>query len=324
MGTEVAPTPASPRHQARLAGDAPAGQRVRVTPGSQSESEGTRRGDSAGSGDRVVRRLTPAQYQAELRRQQREVDAYNRRVQQHNAKVTSEINAHNRKVADHNRTVVAAAKEQQRAVDKYNRQVTVHNQRVRANQQRLSREIAHLQASTRGRATIQPYETSVTTLRSSFSRLDAAAEGGLTVQDDLFDLSEGETANSVAALNALNAKPSPDEPTDAEVAELQETTITSEHVAPTATCTHGGSERSSLFILATPTPHATSAPAHASSSHGCSRPPPPIATSSEMTPSASELSRARSPVGLGFVTASVEVEGTASVSRSLWRRTSRT
>ena len=172
----------------------------------------------------MVRRLTPAQYQAELRRQQREIDSYNRRVQQHNAKVTSEINAHNRKV-------VAAAKEQQRAVDKYNRQVTVHNQRVRANQQRLSREISHLQASTRSRAAIQPYETSVTTLRSSFSRLDAAAEGGLAVQDDLFDMSEGETANSVAALNALNAEPSPDEPTDAEVAELQETTITSEHVA---------------------------------------------------------------------------------------------
>jgi hypothetical protein len=179
----------------------------------------------------VVRRLTPAQYQAELRRQQREVDAYNRRVQQHNAKVTSEINAHNRDVADHNRKVVAAAKEQQRAVDKYNRQVTVHNQRVRANQQRLSREISHLQASTRSRAAIQPYETSVTTLRSSFSRLDAAAEGGLAVQDDLFDLSEGETANSVAALNALNAKPGPNEPSDAEVAELQETAITSEHVA---------------------------------------------------------------------------------------------
>ncbi len=117
----------------------------------------------------MSRRLTPAQYQAELRRQQREVDAYNRRARQHNAKVASEINAHNRRVADHNRKVVAAAKEQQRAVDKYNRQVTVHNQRVRANQQRLSREIAHLQASTRGRADIQPYETSVTTLRSFFS-----------------------------------------------------------------------------------------------------------------------------------------------------------
>jgi hypothetical protein len=52
------------------------------------------------------------------------------------------------------------------------------------------------------------YRRSVMTLQQSFERIEAASEAGTwSGGDDLFELSEGETANSLAVLNALVAEP---------------------------------------------------------------------------------------------------------------------
>jgi hypothetical protein len=73
------------------------------------------------------------------------------------------------------------------------------------------------------------YRTSVVTLTESFSRLEAAAlSGRWTGPDELFDLSESETANSVGALNSLLGERADDAASDAEVAVLRATTITTE------------------------------------------------------------------------------------------------
>lgn len=98
-----------------------------------------------------------------------------------------------------------AARELKSAIDRHNREARAHNARVRANRQRLQAELRKLAlpASTRVRVT---YRRSVRTLHQSFVRLESASEqSGRNVSDQLFDLSEAETANSVAALNALAA-----------------------------------------------------------------------------------------------------------------------
>jgi len=93
------------------------------------------------------------------------------------------------------------------AIDSYNREARAHNARVRANQQRLQREIAKLKsrpATTR----YVTYGSSVQTLQRSFTRVETAVQTGAWSDDrNLLDLAEGETANSVAALNTLLADP---------------------------------------------------------------------------------------------------------------------
>ena len=163
----------------------------------------------------MVQKMTPAQYNAEVRRlnarRKRAVDAYNAEVRRENARRKRAVDAHNaeaRRVNAHNK----------RAVDNYNR-------RVRAHQNRLLREIARLKASTNVRNTA--HRRSVFTLTESFDRLEAEAESGeWSGSEELFDLSESETANSVGALNSLLAEPSVDPATVEEVATLRATSIT--------------------------------------------------------------------------------------------------
>jgi len=71
---------------------------------------------------------------------------------------------------------------------------------------------------------------SVVTLTESFSRLEAAAlSGQWTGSDELFDLSESETANSVGALNSLLGERTDDvAASEADVATLRATTIKTE------------------------------------------------------------------------------------------------
>ncbi len=167
----------------------------------------------------MPRRLTPAQYAAEVRKQQRAIDEYNRKARQHNAKVLAderkrqrEIDEYNRKARDHNRRTLRAVNE--------------HNRQVRANRRRLAQEVARLESTVR-RISV-PYESSVHLLRTSFRRIEQSAGSSAGFNEELFDLSEGETANSVAALNAMLAAPANVEPTDDAVAELQRTSISSE------------------------------------------------------------------------------------------------
>ncbi len=72
------------------------------------------------------------------------------------------------------------------------------------------------------------YRRSVVTLQQSFSRIETSAGAGRWHGGaDLFDLSEGETANSVAVLNALLTERGPAGATDLELS-LQRTSITRE------------------------------------------------------------------------------------------------
>jgi hypothetical protein len=111
-----------------------------------------------------------------------------------------------RAIQDYNRAVDKYNRGLKRSVDDYNREVRAHNARVRANRQRLRAELNKLARQPQGamRAHVT-YRVSVETLHSSFVRLESApsrAEWG-PAGDELFDLAEGEAANSVQSLNAL-------------------------------------------------------------------------------------------------------------------------
>ncbi|MDP3937471.1 MAG: hypothetical protein Q8R92_04960 [Deltaproteobacteria bacterium] len=93
-------------------------------------------------------------------------------------------------------------------VDRYNRQVDAHNARVRANRQRLRRELARLSrqpTTTTVTTTFTVYRTSVRTLNESYQHLDRRAESQQLhpYYNRVLDLSERETANSVAVTNRL-------------------------------------------------------------------------------------------------------------------------
>jgi len=141
----------------------------------------------------MARRLTPAQFQAEVRRaQQRRRDAVNR--------YNRAVNQYNQAARRHNAQV-------KQAVNEYNREVRAHNQRVRTNRARLRSELARLQSAQRRRSTTTTYITyrqSVSTLVDRWNVIDASADTS-SMDGVLVDLAERETANSVAALNELDA-----------------------------------------------------------------------------------------------------------------------
>lgn len=155
------------------------------------------------------RRVTPSQYRSLVRQAQQK---QNRAIQ-----------AYNRDVAKHNR-------EAKRAIDDYNREVRRFNAEVRRNRQRLRNELNKLakQPVVTGRTHVT-YRASVETLHSSFLQLESAParRNWGDAGDELFDLAEGEAANSVRSLNALL-----DAPTTAKTDDpaLRETTLMSELV----------------------------------------------------------------------------------------------
>jgi hypothetical protein len=152
----------------------------------------------------MPRRFNPSQFRSELRRleqkQRQAVNDYNREVRR--------VNAHNKRV-----------------VDDWNRRARAHNQRVRANRRRLANELARLMNKPTIKVRYTTYQASVNTLHQSFLRLENAAEQGVWIGDDMFDIAEAETANSVAVLNALLAEPVEHEVDDPA---LQQTSITTE------------------------------------------------------------------------------------------------
>lgn len=96
---------------------------------------------------------------------------------------------------------------------------------MRANRQRLQRELAKL-GTRRSTTRYVTYQSSVETLQRSFVRVEEASENQTwTASDELFEMAEGETANSVAVLNALL-----DEPTAnaGDESRLRDTIITNE------------------------------------------------------------------------------------------------
>lgn len=155
----------------------------------------------------MARRVTPSQFKSIVRRaeqkQRQAINDYNQEV--------NRVNSHNKHV-----------------FNDYNRQVRAHNQRVRENRRRLQQELARLQSRSTTRTTIRfvTYQTSVETLQRSFVRFEEASQQERWTADDvLFEMAEGEVANSAAVLNALLDEPT-NEPGDD--ARLRDTIITTE------------------------------------------------------------------------------------------------
>ena len=158
----------------------------------------------------MVRRVTPAQMQSMIRQaRQKQRQAINN--------INSEIRKYNNAVDNYNR-------ERRQAVSEYNRAATAHNARVRANRARLQSEIHRLNS---GPTTTAHYTTStrvVRTIEQRFTSVESAVETGRwSDPQNLLDLVEGETANSVAALNRLIAPSEEDE-----AGELQASSLMSE------------------------------------------------------------------------------------------------
>lgn len=159
----------------------------------------------------MVRRVTPAQAQAALRRAQQQI----RQAQQKQRQALQSYNADVRRVNAHN----------QRVVDDHNRKVRAHKARLRTNQQRLRAEIARLQRQPPVRYLVT--QRSTMTLHRMFTAMEEASEreawgpGAAT----LLDGAEGEAANSAKVVNALldqGERPAP------EAGTLMETSIADE------------------------------------------------------------------------------------------------
>lgn len=112
-----------------------------------------------------------------------------------------------RAVDDYNRAVRDFNRKTKQAVDNYNREVRAHNARVRANRQRLLNELGRLGRGARS-ARLTSFRSSSQTLHHRFTRVELRVQGTTPSawQDRFLDLSENETANSIAVLNALDGQ----------------------------------------------------------------------------------------------------------------------
>ena len=153
----------------------------------------------------MVRRMTPAQYQAAMRKAQREqkqaIDKYNHEVSRRNAAVK-------KAVSDYNRDVRA-----------YNSQARAHNAKVENQRRRLNQEIRRLN-SRPATSTFVTYRTSVETLTRSYSETEEGLAGrSLSVTErELVNRGSEEAANSVYLLNAMDGDGAQeDDPTEEEL-----------------------------------------------------------------------------------------------------------
>ncbi len=159
----------------------------------------------------MPRRVTPAQLKQELRRRQqakkRAVDRYNQEVRRVNAKNKKAVDDYNREVRQRQQKRKKAIADVNRSIDRYNRDVTAYNARVRQNRTRRKQEIDRLnRALSQSSATAPRHQSSVAAFQQSFATLEDSGAAS-RLPDDLRDLSEGEVANSAAALTALVEEP---------------------------------------------------------------------------------------------------------------------
>lgn len=152
------------------------------------------------------RRMSPSQARAQIRRAQSQ-------LRQAESKLKS------------------ASRHLDREVDRFNREVRAYNARQRSNQARLQRELRRLNSTTTTSRTtrVVTYRQSVATVQQSFARLESSPPAWIDAE--LFDMSEGEAANSAAALNALLAEPEDTDPAAEEIAQLQGTRLAGELAA---------------------------------------------------------------------------------------------
>lgn len=149
----------------------------------------------------MVRRITPSQFRNEINRvmqRQRQItNEYNRQVRDYNHRVKQAVDKVNREIRTHNQKV-------KQGIDQYNRGVSAHNARVHAHRQRLRNEITKF-ASRNIPSQYVPFQNSVYTVQRAYERLELVAESKQYGEryNDILDLSERETANSVGVINAL-------------------------------------------------------------------------------------------------------------------------
>jgi hypothetical protein len=154
----------------------------------------------------MARRVSSSQLRSKIQRAQSQ-------ARQSQAKAKRALNDYNAGVRRLNREITS-----------YNSKARAHNARVRTNRDRLRREINRLNSQPPRRTSVVAYSTSVRSLQRSFEQIESSG----TLHAELLDLSEGETANSVAALNSWLAEPAIEDATDDEIAELQRSRITNE------------------------------------------------------------------------------------------------
>lgn len=127
----------------------------------------------------MARRVTPSQLRSQIQRAQQQ---------------------HRQAIGKYN----AAVRKTNQAINNYNAAARRHN----ANRERLRRELTRLSANTRTTRHVT-FRTSVMTVQESFRRVEAVAATDRWVGgSDLFDLIEGEAANSAEIWNLLADEPS--------------------------------------------------------------------------------------------------------------------
>lgn len=160
----------------------------------------------------MVRKVTPAQYNAMIRRHNAEVDRINRAnraaaqkaVREYSAEV-GRVNRHNKRVVDeYNRAIRQHNQNTQSAVRKYNQAVRTHNANARKERHDLARQIATLKSGTSSSRYIEVSQSTYD-MYDRFERVEREAQHNSAVSD-LLTLSEREAANSVAVADAFNSE----------------------------------------------------------------------------------------------------------------------
>jgi hypothetical protein len=150
----------------------------------------------------MVRRVTPAQFDAMRREQVRKYNQEVDRVNRANKKAVDDYNRHVRRHNDAvNREISARNQNAQRAVAKYNQAVRAHNTKVRSDRTKLQQQINAL----RSRPTNSAYanvQASTYDLHDHYERI-AQQPAYSDVYGDLVALSERESGNSVSVTETL-------------------------------------------------------------------------------------------------------------------------
>lgn len=148
--------------------------------------------------------MTPQQYKAYLRKVQREVDNYNRKVKSANKKAVDDYNREVKRVNDHNRKVYSQRK---KAVQDYNREVDKFNSSQRQRKRNYEAQLRRLN-STSTTTHILNSTTNISrsskNLSSSYSNLISDPLINSNTSELINNWPERETSNSLDLTNALN------------------------------------------------------------------------------------------------------------------------
>lgn len=141
----------------------------------------------------MVRRVTPSQAKAAVRKLQRSVDDYNRAARKYNAGVKKAVDDYNREV---------------RA---YNTRARAHNRRVESDRRRLRQELQRLNSRPTTSPAYTAYRSSSASFVQTFQAVDAQVRSGTASDLDqrFMDLASDEVANSLYVANALDGDGDP-------------------------------------------------------------------------------------------------------------------